>query len=57
MAIIREKGFSIPNDISCIGFDGILQALFASPLRSTVVQPIKEIAKVATGMVIECMTG
>jgi len=42
---IREKGLSIPEDISAIGFDGIEISEYVNPMLTTVKQPIDEIAR------------
>ncbi|MBC7260748.1 MAG: substrate-binding domain-containing protein, partial [Chloroflexi bacterium] len=57
MAAIREKGLSIPDDISIIGFDNIPQASFTSPPLTTVAQPIQDIGRIATDLLIERMSG
>jgi len=57
MAIMRERGLAIPDDISIIGFDDIPQASFTSPPLTTVAQPIEEIGKVAADLLIERMSG
>ncbi|MGC8787476.1 MAG: LacI family DNA-binding transcriptional regulator [Anaerolineae bacterium] len=57
MAAIREKGLSIPDDISIIGFDDIPQASFTSPPLTTVAQPIQDIGRIATDLLIERMSG
>ena len=57
MAVVRERGLAIPDDISIIGFDDVPQAAFTSPPLTTVAQPIEEIGKVATDLLIERMSG
>lgn len=57
MATIREKGFSIPEDISIVGFDDIPQASFTSPPLTTIAQPIQDIGRIATDLLIERMSG
>ncbi|MBC7231972.1 MAG: LacI family DNA-binding transcriptional regulator [Chloroflexi bacterium] len=57
MAVIRERGLAIPDDISIVGFDDIPQASFTSPPLTTVAQPIQDIGRIATDLLIERMSG
>lgn len=57
MAAIRERGLSIPGEMSVVGFDDIPQASFTSPPLTTVAQPIEEIGRVATDLLMERMSG
>ena len=56
MAVVRERGLNIPDDISIIGFDDIPLASFTSPPLTTIAQPIQEIGKIATDLLIERMS-
>jgi DNA-binding LacI/PurR family transcriptional regulator/DNA-binding transcriptional regulator YhcF (GntR family) len=42
---LQRLGFSIPSDISVIGFDGMAQSQFMHPKLTTMRQPIEKIAK------------
>jgi LacI family transcriptional regulator len=42
---IREKGFSIPGDISVVGFDGIEMGEYTYPTLASVRQPVDKLAK------------
>jgi DNA-binding LacI/PurR family transcriptional regulator len=44
---LREKGFSVPKDVSVIGFDDIQSAAFQNPALTTVRQPLHEMGKIA----------
>jgi LacI family transcriptional regulator len=57
VAVVREGGLAIPDDISIIGFDNVPRAAFTSPPRTTVAQPIEEIGKVATDLLIKRTSG
>ena len=57
MAAIHQNGLSIPGDISIIGFDDIELASMVSPSLSTMAQPISEIARYATNLLIDRLTG
>nr|MBC7243957.1 LacI family DNA-binding transcriptional regulator [Chloroflexota bacterium] len=56
MAAIREKALAIPDDISVIGFDDIPQASFTFPPLTTIAQPIQDIGRIATDLLIERMS-
>lgn len=53
MEAVREQGLSIPNDISIIGFDDIPQAANVHPRLTTVRQPLEQMGRVATSMLLE----
>jgi LacI family xylobiose transport system transcriptional regulator len=48
-----EAGLRIPDDLSVVGFDDLQLARWAGPPLTTVHQPIREMAEIATRMVIE----
>jgi LacI family transcriptional regulator len=43
----RRRGRRVPQDLSVVGFDGTKVALWSSPQLTTVVQPLREIARLA----------
>ncbi|OZG65956.1 LacI family DNA-binding transcriptional regulator [Bifidobacterium eulemuris] len=49
----QERGFSIPNDLSVIGFDDTYPSPYLSPALTTVRQPFDLIARKALKMVCE----
>ena len=53
MDAVREEGLSIPKDISIIGFDDILQSANVHPRLTTVRQPLEQMGRVATTMLLE----
>lgn len=55
MDAIRNRGLTIPDDISLVGFDNIPQAALAHPALTTVHQPMKEMGRVAAEMLVEYM--
>jgi DNA-binding LacI/PurR family transcriptional regulator len=57
MKKIREKGLSIPEDISVIGFDDIEVAARVFPPLTTNAAPIKDIAQKATELLISSIKG
>ncbi|MBK8023092.1 MAG: LacI family DNA-binding transcriptional regulator [Chloroflexi bacterium] len=53
MDAAREHGFTIPDDISIIGFDDIPQASLVYPKLTTVRQPLEQMGQVAAEMLME----
>ncbi|EEK74891.1 MULTISPECIES: ribose operon transcriptional repressor RbsR [Bacillus cereus group] len=52
-----QKGISIPDDLQIIGFDGISLTEMMYPSITTVAQPIYEMGKIATELLLEQMEG
>jgi LacI family transcriptional regulator len=53
MDIARHMGKRVPEDISVIGFDDIPQASMVYPALTTVRQPLEQMGRVATQMLLE----
>jgi LacI family transcriptional regulator len=53
MDAIRDKGLSIPDDISVIGFDNIPQAIISYPKLTTVHQPLELMGQVGVKLLLE----
>ncbi len=53
MDAIRNKGLSIPEDISIIGFDDIPQASVTYPKLTTVKQPLEQMGREAVKLLLE----
>ncbi len=53
MDAIRERGLSIPDDISIVGFDDIPQASLVHPKLTTVRQPLDQMGRVAVQMLLD----
>jgi LacI family transcriptional regulator len=53
MDAIRSRGLRIPQDVSIIGFDDIPQAAMVRPALTTVRQPLEEMGRMATQMLID----
>lgn len=49
---IWDRGLSIPDDISLMGFDGIEMTKFMHPAITTIKQPLKNIAKLSVEILI-----
>jgi LacI family transcriptional regulator len=53
MEAVREHNLRIPEDISVVGFDDIPQAAHVHPPLTTVRQPLEEMGRIATRMLLE----
>ncbi|HEY3438661.1 MAG TPA: LacI family DNA-binding transcriptional regulator [Actinotalea sp.] len=54
--VARARGLSIPEDLSVVGFDDVPLCQWVSPPLTTVRQPLAEMAREATRMVLELST-
>lgn len=50
---LRERGLSVPQDISVVGFDDVFGASFCSPPLTTVAAPLDDLGRAAVGLLIE----
>ena len=57
MRAILEAGLRIPEDIAVVGFDNIALSAYAPVPLTTVVQPVDEIARLATELLFERIEG
>jgi LacI family transcriptional regulator len=55
MDAVRERGLRVPEDISILGFDDIPQASLVRPALTTVRQPLEQMGRVATQMLMEIL--
>ncbi|HEU5099312.1 MAG TPA: LacI family DNA-binding transcriptional regulator [Roseiflexaceae bacterium] len=53
MEASRDRGLRIPEDISIVGFDDIPQASHVNPTLTTVRQPLEQMGRLATRMLLE----
>ena len=53
MDAIRGRGLRIPEDVSIVGFDDIPQAAMVRPALTTVRQPLEQMGRLATQMLID----
>ncbi|MCL5998331.1 MAG: LacI family transcriptional regulator [Chloroflexi bacterium] len=53
----RRLGLQIPEDLSIVGFDNIALARATCPALTTMAQPIPDIARIATELLIQRMKG
>ena len=54
---IAAHGLRVPDDVAVVGFDDIALAKYTEPPLTTVVQPIREIGKLATELVMARVNG
>jgi LacI family transcriptional regulator len=52
MDAVRNRGLRIPDDISILGFDNIPQSAMVFPPLTTVQQPLEQMGRVATQMLL-----
>jgi LacI family transcriptional regulator, repressor for deo operon, udp, cdd, tsx, nupC, and nupG len=57
MSVLREYGFNIPQDISVMGFDDIRYAKLMSPALTTIHQPLEDIGKACTQLLLQQLAG
>jgi LacI family repressor for deo operon, udp, cdd, tsx, nupC, and nupG len=57
MSAAHERGLSVPGDLSIVGFDDIEIAAFGSPPLTTVRQPMAELGRSATRMLLQILGG
>jgi len=53
MDAVRNTGLRIPDDLSVVGFDDIPDARWTQPPLTTVIQPMREMGRRATRMLLE----
>jgi len=56
MNAVRDQGLKIPGDISVVGFDDIFQSSQTMPGLTTVHQPLEQMGREATRMLVEMMS-
>jgi len=57
LQVAKERGITIPQDLTIVGFDGIEAVKYTDPPLPTVVQPLEELGKVAANILIETIKG
>lgn len=53
MDAVRSRGLRVPEDVSILGFDDIPQAASVRPSLTTVRQPLEEMGRLATQMLLD----
>lgn len=57
MYTLRQHGFSVPDDISVMGFDNIPVAKYFSPPLTTIAQPTEEIGAACATILLDLIDG
>jgi LacI family transcriptional regulator len=57
MGVARDKGLSIPDDFSVIGFDNVFFSRLLHPTLSTIDCPVREMGKMAARSVLKNVYG
>jgi LacI family transcriptional regulator len=57
LRVAEQRGFSVPGDLSLIGFDDIPDASQSAPALTTVRQPMQKLGAVALEMLLQFMSG
>jgi len=55
MDAVRSRGWRVPEDVSVVGFDDIPQAELVRPALTTVRQPLEQMGRVATQMLLDML--
>jgi DNA-binding LacI/PurR family transcriptional regulator len=55
LSAIRKRGLCVPNDLSVVGFDDIVQAAYLNPPLTTVAYPKQKIGEQAAQLLIDLM--
>jgi LacI family transcriptional regulator, galactose operon repressor len=53
----RERGLSLPRDLSVVGFDDADHAALVTPALTTMRQPLGEMARMAVGLLVRRLSG
>jgi len=54
---LRNMGYSIPDDISLVGFDGLGHQLLANPAITTIKQPVYELGAMLANTLLDRLNG
>ena len=54
---LRHRGYSIPEDISLVGFDGLGHQLLANPTITTIKQPVYELGVMLANTLLDRLNG
>jgi LacI family transcriptional regulator len=55
IAAARERGLSVPDDLSVVGFDDVEHATIATPALTTVRQPLAEMGRMAVSILVRLL--
>ena len=54
---IRDRHLSVPQDVAVVGFDDIPMAAYSEPPLTTVRQPILNMGREGTGLLLDILNG
>ncbi len=54
---VQERGLSIPDDLSVVGFDNIPYTAWITPALTTIHQPLLEMGRTATNVLLRVLAG
>ncbi|MDI6807562.1 MAG: LacI family DNA-binding transcriptional regulator [Candidatus Eisenbacteria bacterium] len=57
LKFLRERGIKVPHEMTVVGADDIKLASYVEPPLTTIRQPMYEIGRLATGMLLEGLSG
>ena len=57
LAMLRDSGLRVPEDVSVVGFDGVEACAESVPPLTSVRQPVPEMAAAATRLLVELIRG
>ncbi|HLT90861.1 MAG TPA: LacI family DNA-binding transcriptional regulator [Woeseiaceae bacterium] len=57
MYTLRQYGFSVPDDISVMGFDDIPFAKYLAPPLTTIAQPVEDIGRTCATLLLDLIDG
>lgn len=57
LSVARKRGLAVPGDLSVVGFDDIPEAAYRQPGLTTVRQPLRDMGRKATNMLINHLEG
>lgn len=57
MKVLKQVGFSLPEDVAVVGFDNSPSATYTTPTLTTVRQPLYEMGKFAAETLIDALHG
>ena len=53
MNFARERGLSLPEDLSVVGFDDVIFARYIHPKLTTILNPVNEMGRMAAKLVLK----
>ena len=57
LAVAAGLGLAVPDDLSVVGFDNLVESALAEPPLTTVEQPVREMGRAAVAMLVDLIEG